>query len=116
MEDKDDRSAVIVYILLPYYPRGNLQDKINENLVEHKDFPEDELLRLMLGICEGLKEMHEPRAAGTASSTKSSGSSEPRTLVAGEEDKNAESRPLMGNVPDETPVADGYVHRDIKPG
>ena len=42
--DKSDPSAKTVYILLPYYRRGNLQDMINANLVNHTKFPEKRLM------------------------------------------------------------------------
>ena len=35
-----DTGNKTVYILLPYYRRGNLQDAINANLVNHAHFPE----------------------------------------------------------------------------
>ena len=50
-----------VYILLPYYRRGNLQDAINANLVNHTRFPERTLMSLFLGVCEALKAMHQHR-------------------------------------------------------
>src|ERR1700761_6664086 len=57
--DKSDPGAKTVYILLPYYRRGNLQDMINANLVNHTKFPEKKLMQLMLGVCIALKSMHQ---------------------------------------------------------
>ncbi|KAJ0167549.1 Serine/threonine-protein kinase ppk13 [Colletotrichum tanaceti] len=48
-----------VYVLLPYYRRGNLQDLINANLVNHTAFPERRLMLLFLGVCKALREMHQ---------------------------------------------------------
>lgn len=48
-----------VYIILPYYPKGNLQDIINSNLVTGSHVPEDEIWRIIHGICLGLKAMHK---------------------------------------------------------
>ncbi|CCF41980.1 serine/threonine-protein kinase [Colletotrichum higginsianum] len=48
-----------VYVLLPYYRRGNLQDLINANLVNHTTFPERRLMLLFLGVCKALREMHQ---------------------------------------------------------
>ncbi|OLN88580.1 Serine/threonine-protein kinase ppk13 [Colletotrichum chlorophyti] len=48
-----------VYVLLPYYRRGNLQDLINANLVNHTAFPERRLMLLFLGVCKALREMHK---------------------------------------------------------
>ena len=60
-----------VYILLPYYRRGNLQDLINANLVNHTRFPERKLMKLMLGVCNALKAMHQYRMRTTNPSASS---------------------------------------------
>ncbi|CAK7271024.1 Serine/threonine-protein kinase env7 [Sporothrix epigloea] len=57
--DSGGGPAKTVYIVLPYYRRGNLQDLINANLVNHTQFPEKQLLQLFLGICRALREMHK---------------------------------------------------------
>lgn len=53
-----------VYVLLPYYRRGNLQDLINANLVNHTKFPEKRLMQLFLGVCRAMREMHVYRGGG----------------------------------------------------
>ncbi|KAL2357704.1 kinase-like domain-containing protein [Cryomyces antarcticus] len=60
-EDRSDPASKTVYILLPYYRRGNLQDVINANLVNHQNFPERRLMVLFLGVCRALKCMHQYR-------------------------------------------------------
>ncbi|OCK81022.1 kinase-like protein [Lepidopterella palustris CBS 459.81] len=62
--DKSDPGAKTVYILLPYYRRGNLQDMINANLVNHTKFPERRLMVLFLGVCRALKAMHQYKVKG----------------------------------------------------
>lgn len=59
-----DSGSKTVYILLPYYRRGNLQDAINANLVNHTRFPERRLMVLMLGVARSLKAMHQYRIPG----------------------------------------------------
>jgi len=59
-----DPSSKTVYVLLPYYRRGNLQDMINANLVNHATFPERRLLLLFLGVCRALRDMHHYDGAG----------------------------------------------------
>lgn len=54
-----DEGSKTVYILLPYYRRGNLQDAINANLVNRAHFPERRLMVLFLGVCRALKAMHQ---------------------------------------------------------
>ncbi|QIW96383.1 hypothetical protein AMS68_001901 [Peltaster fructicola] len=56
-----DPGSKTVYILLPYYRRGNLQDAINANLVNRAHFPERRLMVLFLGVCRALKAMHQYR-------------------------------------------------------
>ena len=56
-----DNGSKTVYILLPYYRRGNLQDSINANLVNHTQFPEKRLMDLMVGVARALKGMHQYR-------------------------------------------------------
>jgi serine/threonine kinase 16 len=121
-----DESTKTVYILLPYFRRGNLQDMINANLVNHAAFPERRLMLLFLGVCKALRAMHEYRApvqrmemgreddvpGGAATAGRTRGK---RT----EEDEEGEQeRPLMES---ENQISEGrkikaYAHRDIKPG
>lgn len=129
-----DESTKTVYVLLPYYRRGNLQDMINANLVNRAAFPERHLMMLFLGVCKALRAMHEYRPGpaermdmgneadhdhdhdhnGRGGSR--AGGSSRRT----EEDEEPEQeRPLMES---ESRLARGggkvqsYAHRDIKPG
>jgi serine/threonine kinase 16 len=62
--DRSDPTAKTVYILLPYYRRGNLQDIINANLVNGTRFPERNLMVLFLGVCKALKAMHNYKVGG----------------------------------------------------
>ncbi|RYP93493.1 hypothetical protein DL770_000377 [Monosporascus sp. CRB-9-2] len=132
-----DGDARTVYVLLPYYRRGNLQDIINANLVNHTRFPERELMRLFLGVCRALRHMHHyrgPPAAGRehmeAGNDPQAGQEDdvgggpaPKTkrnravAAADADDEREQARPLMVN---EEVAAPGerrsYAHRDIKPG
>jgi serine/threonine kinase 16 len=58
VDDGGGEGSKTVYILLPYYRRGNLQDAINANLVNRGRFPERRLMVLFLGVCRALKAMH----------------------------------------------------------
>ncbi|KAI9904722.1 hypothetical protein N3K66_001251 [Trichothecium roseum] len=117
-----DEANKTVYVLLPYYRRGNLQDMINANLVNHASFPERRLMVLFLGVCKALRAMHvykgpvermemgreEDQAGGPSSGTR-------RTE---HEEEGEQERPLMES---ENKISAGgktqsYAHRDIKPG
>ncbi len=143
--DKSDPGAKTVYILLPYFRRGNLQDTINANLVNHTKFPEKKLMVLFLGVCRALKAMHQYRVkggpGGAASQAKARSVREEAAMAdeeAAEEAgrkrgrrRNKADDMEQGDVEQE-PLMDGevtksqegfepgeeraYAHRDIKPG
>ncbi|KZF26007.1 kinase-like protein [Xylona heveae TC161] len=122
--DKSDPGAKTVYILLPYYRRGNLQDMINANLVNHTKFPERRLMVLFLGVCKALKAMHQYRVKGQPGGEESQGKARRVRQQAAEADDEAlDEVPLMmeGEVTrSQEGVEPGqeraYAHRDIKPG
>lgn len=138
-----DENTKTVYVLLPYYRRGNLQDMINANLVNHGHFPERQLMMLFLGVCKALRAMHDYKAPpaermemGNEEDGPSAGSGSDNITGGGrrgndagsklgirgkrteEEEEDEQERPLMES---ENQVASGgkiqsYAHRDIKPG
>ncbi|KAL8774715.1 MAG: hypothetical protein Q9209_000654, partial [Squamulea sp. 1 TL-2023] len=138
--DKSDPGSKTVYILLPYYRRGNLQDAINTNLVNHTQFPERRLMILFLGVAKALKAMHQYRVKGAPGGAQSRQNAKNVRQEAEEADKDAarkararrkdadmdeediEQEPLMnGEVTrSQEGVGDGelraYAHRDVKPG
>lgn len=139
--DRSDPSAKTVYILLPYYRRGNLQDIINANLVNHTKFPEKKLMVLFLGICKALDAMHNYRVAGGLGGPNSSKRAKEVRIEAERADEEAEAsarktrqkgRETDAESEQQQPLMDGeitrsqegvapgatraYAHRDIKPG
>ncbi|KAH7170639.1 kinase-like domain-containing protein [Dactylonectria macrodidyma] len=126
-----DESTKTVYVLLPYYKRGNLQDMINANLVNHDRFPERRLMLLFLGVCKALRAMHDYKPAvermdmGREEDQAHNDDAEPgrrmntRGKRTEEEEEGEQERPLMEA---ENQVSGGrtknqsYAHRDIKPG
>ncbi|CBX95312.1 hypothetical protein IAQ61_004134 [Plenodomus lingam] len=142
--DKSDASAKTVYILLPYYRRGNLQDMINANLVNHTKFPERRLMVLFLGVCKALKAMHQYKVKDGPGGAQSEGKAKKVRRDAKRADAEAaesmEMRPSRrhhAQDDDDEQEAEGlledsavtaahegiapggsraYAHRDIKPG
>jgi serine/threonine kinase 16 len=144
--DKSDASAKTVYILLPYYRRGNLQDMINANLVNHTKFPERRLMVLFLGVCKALKAMHQYKVKGGPGGARSEQKAKKVRREAARADaeaaaaENMEMRPSRKHREhddDDEQEAEGlleesevtmaqegvapggeraYAHRDIKPG
>ncbi|XP_074659349.1 serine/threonine-protein kinase 16-like [Tubulanus polymorphus] len=47
-----------VLIVMPFYRKGTLQDEIDLMCKKYEHIREDRILRLLRGICEGLREMH----------------------------------------------------------
>src|ERR1700761_9254062 len=88
--DRSDPGAKTVYILLPYYRRGNLQDIINANLVNHTKFPERRLMVLFLGVCKALKAMHNYKVQGAPGGTNSVNNAKKVRREAGRADQEAE--------------------------
>ncbi|KAI4103454.1 MAG: hypothetical protein L6R37_003809 [Teloschistes peruensis] len=138
--DKSDPGSKTVYILLPYYRRGNLQDAINANLVNHTKFPERRLMVLFLGVARALKAMHQYRVKGAPGGEEARQRAKSVRAEAEEADKDAvrraktrrkdvdadeedvEQQPLMNGevTKSQEGVGDGelraYAHRDVKPG
>lgn len=109
-------SQKTVYILLPYFRRGNLQDAINANLVNHTTFPEKQLMRLFLGICKGVQALHEHKLKSPGPVRRGPG-------TGGGAEDDPEDHPLMNNTiiaASTEGMSEGdiraYSHRDIKPG
>jgi serine/threonine kinase 16 len=136
--DGDESNSKTVYILLPYYQRGNLQDAINANLVNHTKFPEKELMSLMLGVAKALKSMHQYKINSGAASARQAKAIRREGAEADEDmsrqmgkpkrrnthraDNDVEQEPLIDDevTQSQEGVAEGdfrpYAHRDIKPG
>ncbi|KAG8665771.1 Serine/threonine-protein kinase env7 [Fusarium poae] len=120
-----DESTKTVYVLLPYYKRGNLQDMINANLVNHDRFPERRLMLLFLGVCKALRAMHDYKPAvermnmGREEDELNNGErNNTRGKRTEEEEEGEQERGLLEG---ESQVNGGrsiqhYAHRDIKPG
>jgi serine/threonine kinase 16 len=141
--DRSDPGAKTVYILLPYYRRGNLQDIINANLVNHTKFPERRLMVLFLGVCNALKAMHNYKVGGGPGGINSQKKAKKIRNEAAQADQELEDdteqrrgrqkgREVDSDSEQQEPLMEGevttsqegiapgsiraYAHRDIKPG
>uniref|UniRef100_A0A0K8TRE1 non-specific serine/threonine protein kinase n=1 Tax=Tabanus bromius TaxID=304241 RepID=A0A0K8TRE1_TABBR len=50
-----------LYIVLPFYKNGSLQDNLNLRAKTKDYMPEIQALQIFLGICEGVKALHEAK-------------------------------------------------------
>lgn len=102
----------IIYLLLPFYSRGNLQDMITSAATTGHPLTEEQLLKLFHGTCLAVRALHQyharpisaaiypPSQEGDALIT------QPDPVFDGDEELgSAESGELIP-----------YAHRDIKPG
>ncbi|KAK9702574.1 Serine/threonine-protein kinase env7 [Basidiobolus ranarum] len=48
----------VVYIFLPYYKNGTLQDILSANVMNHLQLPEKKILKMFHGICLAVRELH----------------------------------------------------------
>lgn len=65
-ELKGDADIVIntishVHILFPYFKHGSLQDHLNMRAKLNDHMAESQVLQIFVGICEGLKALHEAK-------------------------------------------------------
>ncbi|ORE02907.1 kinase-like protein [Rhizopus microsporus var. microsporus] len=109
-----------IYIFLPYYRRGNLQDAINKNNMNNTHFEEIEMFRLFREICVGVRVMHTFRGQSAARIQY-----EPTHAMTHEEESRQDQALLGGSHQEQSTggiAAEGkgevvpWAHRDIKPG
>ncbi|KAJ6520895.1 other/NAK protein kinase [Mycena vulgaris] len=137
-----DGDGKIVYLFLPLYKRGNIQDAINANVVNGTHFPEQEMIRLFKGTCEAIRAMHTYRApigatlpkgsaasasaASAARKSSSSNTTTTRTTTNGFPSPRADGEDGysygLGRIQEQAQRNNGptelvpYAHRDLKPG
>ncbi|KAI3625582.1 hypothetical protein CBS9595_000943 [Malassezia furfur] len=82
--DEESGQGRVVYILLPYYANGNLQDAINAHDIHATHFDERTLLHLFLGACRGVQTMHHyvpPRTGDERTATATAPQGESAALL-----------------------------------
>ncbi|ORZ09796.1 other/NAK protein kinase [Absidia repens] len=117
-----------IYIFLPYYKRGNLQDAINRNNLNKVHFTEREMIQLFHDICVSVAYLHTytpPKATVTQYSNNSQNPMDeddqhhPRpdrqALLDGQQRQNESSR-IETHKPGMENQIVPWAHRDIKPG
>uniref|UniRef100_A0A060SYS6 non-specific serine/threonine protein kinase n=1 Tax=Blastobotrys adeninivorans TaxID=409370 RepID=A0A060SYS6_BLAAD len=110
VQEKDGSKTA--YIILPYYANGNLQDRINDNLISGSHFDESELIDLFIDVCKAVKVMHNHCSTGSPLDSGASG--EPP--VGGQFNDQSEEEHLLSEGTD-TALGEvvPYAHRDLKP-
>ncbi|KAG0165325.1 hypothetical protein DFQ30_008609 [Apophysomyces sp. BC1015] len=113
-----------IYIFLPYYKRGNLQDAINRNNLNNTHFNEQQMLSTLRDVCSAVEAMHTYRAPGVARTAYTSNG----TAAADHDDVDDQQRRALlseqGHHQQDPSVEhtvsrgdiEPWAHRDIKPG
>lgn len=105
---QEEDGSKTVYIVMPYYSKGTLQDKINENVVSQAHFSERKLLDYAIGIAEALMAMHGFHQANISNTeTPDHEASEDRPDSNQEQERLLDSHEMTDMV--------SYAHRDLKP-
>lgn len=99
-----------IYILMPYFQKS-LQDIINYNVLNNETMKEDEILRIFVGICRGLKVMHRYKRNGGGANDRTN-DEEDDLLLNPASDYEFDDRDNFGT---ELQELVPYAHRDIKP-
>ncbi|ODO11615.1 hypothetical protein I350_00397 [Cryptococcus amylolentus CBS 6273] len=100
----------IIYLFLPYFSRGNLQDAMNTAAVTGNRMPEQNLLTLFHGTCLAVRAMHEYHLPSIPTTYPPAASREDQPLVGDtvfDHDEELDTAVQGDLVP--------YAHRDIKP-
>lgn len=113
--DEESAPGRVVYILLPYFANGNIQDAINAHVIHGTRFDERTLLQLFLGACRGVKTMHSYALPDdTVEAAPAKGDTD--SLLFDADEAYPPAAPMR--VPSEAPADAArvaYAHRDIKP-
>ncbi|KAI9022708.1 kinase-like domain-containing protein [Phycomyces nitens] len=117
--ESDDSKTI--YIFLPYYKKGNLQDAISRNQLHSTFFSEEEALGIFRQVCEAVKEFHTYTAKGVArdryeanapQSIQDENAQQARALLEEQTHQDGTSQQVQGTRGEWMP----WAHRDIKPG
>ncbi|RSH91998.1 hypothetical protein EHS25_009369 [Saitozyma podzolica] len=104
----------IIYLFLPYFSRGNLQDEMTKSSVTGNYMPEKRLLELFYGTCLAVRAMHRYRLPSVQSTYPPTREGDNDPLISGP------AEPVFDHDEEVAQAEEGemipYAHRDIKPG
>lgn len=114
---ENPRMAKIVYLLLPYYKHGNVQDAIHAHIVHGTRFDERTMLTLFSGASEALRTMHQYKLPAS-NVTPSENVAKEDLLFEADTSDSASVYPRtesMSSAPELGSECVPYAHRDVKP-
>ncbi|KAI8096776.1 kinase-like domain-containing protein [Halteromyces radiatus] len=116
-----------IYIFLPYYKKGNLQDAINRNNLNKTHFTEQQMLQLFHDICVSVAYLHTYKPPGATRTQYAANGQNPmeddnnhprqdqQPLLSGQQQQQESSR-IETHKPGMENEIVPWAHRDIKPG
>jgi serine/threonine kinase 16 len=104
VQEKDGSRTV--YMVLPYFRQGNLQDAINEHLMNGTHFEEAQLVDLFIEICNAVRVLHKNHKAGPSLTNANNDEDDEDVALLEGEDEYTDTQ-MSEMVP--------YWHGDIKP-
>lgn len=112
---QEENGSKTVYILLPYFQNGSLQDIIDHNNVDGTNIEERDALRIAAGVCRGLVAMHRHHSTtGAFDSVPTYRDNDNASEISGPDDEDPfltseERQELLRNPhkADETPTTNG---------
>ncbi|WFD34403.1 non-specific serine/threonine protein kinase [Malassezia cuniculi] len=120
--DEESGSAKLVYILMPYYARGSVQDVINSHALHGTRYDEREMLQTFLDVCAAVRRMHEyhvgkPDAGAETAAAAYDTEIAVATAAPLIDEPSMHAKPYGGPSSDSlaTSAARPYAHRDLKP-
>ena len=112
-DEESLRTSKLVYLVLPYMPRGHLQDEIHAHAVRGTRFDEARMLRLFLGACEGVRALH--RYTLPHVSVEAPDVTRDDTALLFDAEAYPMAAPMQARSTDGAGEEVPYAHRDIKP-
>ncbi|CAN6617117.1 serine/threonine-protein kinase Env7p [Trichomonascus vanleenenianus] len=113
VQEKDGKT---VYMVFPFFRKGNLQDLISDNLINCQNMREEDIIDLFVRICRALRTMHKHMVTGPTEGDRTATSSEMDEAAMGLLD-NAAGGGGGAETGGDTMLGEvvPYAHRDIKP-
>ncbi|KAI9316534.1 kinase-like domain-containing protein [Dichotomocladium elegans] len=114
--------STTIYIFLPYYKRGNLQDAINRNQLYKTHFNESQILHIMRGVASAVEYIHTFKAPTGArlryndEEADMNQHRQDRAALLGSQSQQDTSSAIQTHTPGKEDEILPWAHRDIKPG
>ena len=115
--DEESGSAKLVYMVLPYYARGSVQDAINAHALNGTRYDERDMLRIFVQVCAAVRRMHEYRVGSADAGPEAESELAEAVDAPLFEAPAMEAKEYTASTDTlATSTLQPYAHRDLKPG